>query len=115
MIEETIIRYLSGKGIAGGAVYAEAPEGINGEFVTIQMTGHSFRNQMHTAEIAVQAWADTKAEAAALSESAAECLLKMPEEEAEVSAVHLTNEYDFSDDRTKKYRYQAIYETAYFE
>ena len=111
IIEAYVIAYLDDLGYR---VYGEVPKSTEGEFVTVERTGAGWKNQIDSATLAVQAWADTMLEAATLADAVAEDLRSMIGED-EISSVSVTGPYNYTDPRTNKYRYQAAVYVVYYK
>lgn len=112
MIEKTVIDYLNSALTV--PVYAEVPETNTGVFVVVEKVGSSRTNYTDTATIAVQSYADTLAEAAALNLTAKNAMLEIINLDT-VAAVRLNSDYNFTDTATKRYRYQALFVITYYE
>lgn len=113
MIEKIIIDYLNEK--LDVPVYAEVPADDDGRFVVIEKTGSGRVNRLDSATIAVQSYADTMLDAAALNQVAKGYMLALPGESMDVSAVRLDTDYNFTDTETRKYRYQGVFVVTYYE
>ena len=115
MIETTLIKYLSSK-ISQG-VYAERPDNVPDEYVLIQKTGSSTDNLITTATIAIQsivnAKTKSKLDAATLNETIKAAMIGMTERD-DIARVRLNSDYDYTDDRTREYRYQAVYQITHY-
>lgn len=82
-------------------------------FVTIEQTGSRHLNHINSADIAIQSWAETRAEALTLNQQVVDA---MEEALAEVmiSRCQLQSYYNFPDLSSKTPRYQAVYEVVHF-
>lgn len=118
MIEKTLISYLINKTSALGNVFAERPETIPPSYIVIEKTGSSTTNMITTSTVAIQSCCDslqgkTFLDAAELNEE-----LKGVMEDFialdEVVMVDLNSDYNYTDDTTKEYRYQAVYEITHY-
>ena len=111
MIEATIIDYLSA--CLSVPVSGDIPENPPSSFVTVEQVGGTKDNKIESASIAVQSWADSRADAAALNE-----LVKVAMDDAvtlpNISRCHLDTNYNFTDETRKKPRYQAVFEVVFF-
>lgn len=90
----------------------EMPEGSPERFVVLEKTGSSVLDYIRTATFAVQSFAPSLLKAAELNEQvkdAMDALALMPE----ISRVKLDSDYNFTDAKTKHYRYQAVYDITY--
>lgn len=111
MIESVIIEYLENH--LSVPVYGDAPQDISGSFVTVEQVGGTLENKIESASIAVQSWADTRADAAALNDQV-KAVLAGAVELDNISKCHLDTNYNYTDTTTKKARYQAIFEVVFF-
>lgn len=116
MIITRIVEYLSGA--LEVPVYAEVPEArpdapLPSAFVVVEKTGSTEQNHIKTANVAVQSWADSMLEAYDLNyevKAAMRDFLELPS----ISSVRCTNDYNWTDDRTKQYRMQAMFDVIYY-
>lgn len=111
MIEKTMLDYLIGA--LDVPVYMEVPKDLPETFVTLQKTGSSRHWRVDHATFAIQSWAGSKIEAAALNESVKAALDEFGETSGSVGACRLNSDYDYTDASTKRYRYQAVYDVTY--
>lgn len=110
-IEEFIVDYLSGA--LSVPVSGDVPSPVLPRFVTVEKTGGGRENKIPSATIAVQAWAETRADAADLCsevEAAMEAILAEPE----ISRCALDSSYNFPDLERKKPRYQAVFSVIHY-
>lgn len=110
-IEEFIVDYLSG--VLSVPVSGDVPSPVLPRFVTVEKTGGGRENKIPSATIAVQAWAETRADAADLCsevEAAMEAILAEPE----ISRCALDSSYNFPDLERKKPRYQAVFSVIHY-
>jgi hypothetical protein len=91
----------------------EMPEDPTGQFVIIEKTGSSDTNRITKANFAIQSYADTLYEAAALNERVKEAMDSMLEL-GTISKVELNSDYNFTDTDLKAYRYQAVFVLTYY-
>lgn len=114
MIEVTIINYLSSvQGSAGIGVYAEMPTDTNPPFILVQKTGERVSDRVHSATIAVQSYATSMYNAAALNEQVKEWMDGLTALDG-IGSVRLNSDYNYTDTQTKKYRYQAVFDIVYY-
>lgn len=111
MIEKTVLDYLTAK-LSPTPVYMETPENPPEQYVLVDKTGGGMSDQIWTATIAVQSLAATLYDAALLNESVIQKMLAITGEE-DIGSVSLNSHYNFTDTRTKKYRYQAVFNLVY--
>lgn len=111
MIEETICGYLS-QALSVPA-WPEEPESAPERYIIVQRTGGGERNHVRRATVAVQSYGESLYQAAALHEevlSAMGGITALPH----VSACAVNSEYNYTDTRKHKYRYQAVFDLVYF-
>lgn len=111
MIEKTTLDYLSLK-LRPIKVALETPEKAPQKFVRIEKTAQALKNGISAATLAIQSYAPSLYEAAALSQRVIVAMLGIDELSA-IGGVRLINEHNFTNPQTKQYRYQAIF-TIYF-
>lgn len=120
MIEKVVFDYLSGQ--LDVPVFMELPEVPSesfpewpSEFVLIEKVGESVRNRIRTSSFALQSYSLTSLfKAAELDEKVRE-IMDVMAEETEVSRSHMASDYNHTDTRTKRYRYQCVYDITYVE
>ena len=76
------------------------------KFVTVERTGGKIDAFSDSPTFAVQAWAPTKAEAAALAEQAASAIDSWPMTEPSVADATVESLYDFADPDSRSQRFQ---------
>lgn len=111
MIEKIIIDYL--KTELTVPVVAEQPKTPSDSFVLIEKTGSSERNHTRSATMAIQSYSTTLLNAATLNEeviSKMREIVKLPS----IGSCFLNSDYNFTDETTKIYRYQAVFELTYY-
>lgn len=111
MIEATVLNYLETK-LAPVSVFMETPENPPDTYVLIEKTGGSMRDQIWSATLAVKSISSTLYNAAVLNDSVIGAMLDIVNAES-VSACSLNSNYNFTDTRTKEYRYQAVFDLVY--
>lgn len=112
IIEEVIRKYLDDE--LDVNVYTELPSDRPVTYVSIEKTGSSVSNRLHTATLAVQSVAASLYEAAKLNEvvkSAMDGAVSLNG----LSQVVCQTDYNFTNTKTKERRYQAVYEIYYTE
>ena len=112
MIEQRLLEYLNSS-LSPVQCYMEMPENPTGQFVIIEKTGSSITNRITKANFAIQSYADTLYEAAALNERVKEAMDSMLEL-GTISKVELNSDYNFTDTDLKAYRYQAVFVLTYY-
>jgi hypothetical protein len=86
----------------------------NKEFVLIEKTFENNTNHLKECNIAIQSYADSLYNAILLDEHVQK-VMQLFDTTDNIASVHLTNDYNFTDTTTKKYRYQAIYKIKYYK
>ena len=113
-IEAYIIKYLSEcESLAGVPVSGDIPHDIPSKFITVEKTGSGRADHIDAATIAVQSWAATRAEAAALNETV-KAAMDAAISKQEISRSELNSDYNYPDLSRNHPRYQAVYEIIYF-
>lgn len=118
MIEKTLISYLTNQTSAGDNVFAERPEDIPEKYILIQKTGSSTSDMIMTSTIAIQSIVDSMQggrllDAMDLNEDVKEVMADLIESD-DIVMVELDSDYNFTDDSTKEYRYQAVYQITHY-
>lgn len=113
MIEEIILHALErGTGVP---VYMEMPVDPPDAFCIIERTGGGQRGpEQRAALVAVQSYGQTLLEAAELNETVLDIMRELQYEELSVINCELNSAYNFTDENTKRYRYQAVFDLVYF-
>ena len=108
MIELTVLNYLTEE--LDVPVYMETPEEIPESYVLIQKTGSGRDNRIDRATFALQSIAPSLYEAAVLNESVKAAMDTMDEG---IFGADLNSDYEYTNQQTKQYRYQAVYDIYY--
>ena len=111
MIESVVLNYLNDA--ITPPCYMEMPEDPSGSFVIIDKTGSSVTNRITKANFAIQSYADTLYDAAALNEQVKAAMESMIELDT-ISKVELNSDYNYTDTALKAYRYQAVFVLTYY-
>lgn len=111
MIEKTVLDYLNNQ-LSTIPAYMEKPEKIPVSYVIIQKTGGGMENQIWHGTFAIQSIAASLYEASALNDAVIAAMLNITETE-DISACTLNSNYNYTDTRTKEYRYQAVFDLAW--
>lgn len=116
MIEKTLINYLNSK--LTPEVYAERPTIIPEKYILIEKTGTSRENMITTSVIAIQSIVDamqggSMLDAMDLNEDVKEAMEGLIALD-EIVRVTLDSDYNYTDDSTKEYRYQAVYQIIHY-
>lgn len=113
MIEVILLNFL--KSNLDVPVFALMPDLTkNSKFVLIEKTFENNTNQLKECNIAIQSYADSLYNAILLDEHVQKSM-ELFDTTDNIASVHLTNDYNFTDTTTKKYRYQAIYKIKYYK
>lgn len=110
------------RGMLEGAVsplraFAQVPDSRPEKFVTVERTGGKIDAFSDSPTFAVQAWAQTKAEAADLAEKVAAVIDSWPQTNPAVADATVESMYDFADPDSRSQRFQltvhaVIYNTT---
>lgn len=111
MIEKIVLDYL--KSHIEYPVYMEQPKTKPVTFVLLEKTSGGRENCLNSATIAIQSYSDTLFKAAELNETVKTTMLSIIELK-EIARCSLNSDYNFTDDTTKQYRYQAVYNFTYY-
>ena len=111
MIEKIIRDYLLN--VLDVPVYIDVPANPGDSYVVIDRTGGSETEHIRSATIAVKSYAPRKLAAAELHEQVLALLPGVATGET-VSACTVNAEYDYTDEETKRYRYQAVFDIVYY-
>jgi hypothetical protein len=111
MIESTVRDYLAEKLTVD--VYLEQPKEKPETFVLIEKTGGRLTEHIRSATMTIQSYATSLYNAAKLNEEiikAMEDILELNE----ITSCTLNSDYNYTDTRTKQYRYQAVFNLIYY-
>lgn len=112
MIEQTVKDYLGT--ILSVPVKTEVPKDPPSSFVVIEKTGGSSTNHISTNTLAIQSYAESMYLASLLNEevkNAMENIITLNS----ISRCSLEGDYNYTDTRTKQYRYQAVFSIVHYE
>ena len=110
IIEVYLIEYLSNE--LGINVYGQEEDAEDGSYVVIEKLGSYVENFTRHATIALKSYGTTLLESAKLNErvkNAMDDIIKKPE----ISCSKLNSDYNYTENKKKKYRYQAVYDLVY--
>ena len=117
MIETVVLNYLNS--VLEAPVLMELPEVPSEDYPTfpdqlviIELVGKSVTNHVKNASIALQSYANTLYNAAALDELVRAAMDDIAVS-TDLSGAHLASNYNHTDTRTGRYRYQCVYELYY--
>lgn len=108
MIELTVLNYLTEE--LDVPVCMETPEDIPESYVLVQKTGSGRDNRVDRATFALQSIAPSLYEAAVLNENVKAAMDTMNEG---IFGADLNSDYEYTNQKTKQYRYQAVYDIYY--
>lgn len=118
MIEVTLITYLMGKTSAGNNVFAERQKDSPSLYILIDKTGSSVDDKIPTSTIAIQSISDSMQGGSMLTAMTLNDEVKQVMDDLiardDIVKVRLTSDYNYTDDSTKEYRYQAVYEITHY-
>lgn len=112
MIEQTVKDYLGT--VLSVPVHTEVPENPPSSFVIVEKTGGSSTNHISTNTMAIQSYAESMYLASLLNEevkNAMENIITL----GSISRCSLEGDYNYTDTRTKQYRYQAVFSLVHYE
>lgn len=118
MIEATLIQYLIDKTSAGKNVFAERQKETPAKYILIEKTGSSTENMIPTSTIAIQSVVDSlqggkMLDAMTLNDEVKAAMNEIIDLDVIVK-VNLNSDYNYTDDSTKEYRYQAVYQVTHY-
>ncbi|MDY6211989.1 hypothetical protein [Hornefia butyriciproducens] len=111
MIELILLRYLEKK-LSPVPVLMEYPEENIRKFAVMEKTGSGESNGIQSAQIAIQSHGKNLMEAAELNEEVKDAMESLIEEDV-ICDVQRNTDYNFTDDSTGHYRYQAIFDIKF--
>lgn len=112
MIEKIILDYLSERFTE--PVLMEEPEVKPVTYVLIEKTGSGETNHIGSATIAVQSYAPSLYDAAALNERV-KTAMKNAITMDEIVKVTLNSDYNYTNTASKRYRYQAVFDVIFYD
>ena len=99
----------------GCPAYMEQPEDKPERYFVLERTGGGERGaEMQTATVAVQSYGPTMLDAAALNEQVLDIMSEIQYRENTIISCEVNSTYNFTDTRTKRYRYQTVIDLVYF-
>lgn len=111
MIEEIVINYL--QPILHVPVSTAHNEHDPDAFVIIERVGGGSENHVRNASIAIQSYAPTMYQAAQLHEAVLDAMDNIMALDG-IAWSNLNAEYNYTDEETKKPRYQALFDISYY-
>jgi len=113
MIEVTILDYLAGA--LGVPAYMELPPEAPESCLVLEKTGSGERDRLQEATIAVQSYGPTLYAAAELNQAVKAAMSAARDSLENVFRAECGGDYNFTDTRTKRYRYQAVFNIDFLE
>ena len=111
MIEIIIKKYLDGH--LDVPSFFEYETKMPDSFILIEKTSGSERDHSKSATFAFQSYAKSLYKACELNEKLKEAVEKMINLD-EIASVKLNSDYNFTDEETKQYRYQAVFDIKHY-
>ena len=111
MIEKTILDYLNG--VLSVPAYMERPENPPESYVIIEKTGSGRENRLNSATLAIKSHAPTLYGAAELNE-AVKAAMDNAVSLSSVTRCRLNSDYNYTEDATRQYRYQAVFDLWHY-
>lgn len=111
MIEKIILDYM--KEHASVPAHMQKPESPADSYILIEKAGAGRDNHVESSTIAIQSYAKSLYEAAALNEEVKELMESILELD-EISSVQLNSDYNFTELARKQYRYQAVFDITHY-
>lgn len=110
MVEKTILDYLSA--VLDVPVSLERLPDETERYVLIEKTGSSAENFIESATLAIQSYAESMYNAAALNVRVKDAMRDSVTLPA-ISKCKCNTDYNYTDTTKKKYRYQAVFDIVY--
>lgn len=111
MIEKVVLDYLTKQMTV--PAYMEEPEEPPESYILIEKTGGGSQGPLKTATLTIQSYAGTLEKAAELNEEMKKAMEDI-EDQNPISKAKINSDYNYTDTRTKRYRYQAVYDLIYY-
>lgn len=113
MIIEKVVREGLATALTNVNVYMEVPEACPASFVLIEKTGGGESNRILSSTLAIKSVASTLYGAASLNESVKDAMRGL-ESNQYISSIKLNSDYNFTDQNTKRYQYQAVFDIIHY-
>ena len=117
MIDITIKKYLE-KALSVPCRFEafDPDETEPGEYILIERVGSQMRNRVRTVSFAFQSYSlNSMQNAAELDLRVVNAMTDAPDHVDTITASHMVTEYNHTDTRTKKYRYQCTFDITFYE
>ena len=111
MIEEIVLNYLSEALRVPARM--EEQEGIGAEYVLVEKTGGGGNEYLKHSTVAIKSISTSLHKAAELNETVEEEMRKIISLD-DVTKCELNSDYNYTDTKKKKYRYQAIFDITHY-
>lgn len=112
LIEKLVIDYLEDE--LDVNVYAEEPDSNEKSYVVIEKTGSGRENYINQSTIAIQSYGETLYDAMVLNDKVKEAMNELWIKSYLVTASELNSDYNFTDTKRQRYRYQAVYDLTHY-
>ena len=113
MIEADVISYLKNRTSAGANVFADRQKNSPAKYIVVEKTGSRRDDRVNGATIAVQSIGPTLLDAASLNEEVKTQMDAIVSLEV-IGACRLNSDYNFTNQETKEYRYQAVFNITHY-
>lgn len=113
MVEKVVLDWLRAQ--LSVPVYMETPQTPPGEYVLLEKTGSGITNYIDRATLAIQSISSASLYRAGQINEMVKAAMDGIPARPEVFRAKRNTDYNFTDTRTKQYRYQAIYDMTYKE
>lgn len=110
-IEQIVIGYLATQ-LNGIPVVAEIPENEPSEYIVVEKTGGGIVNRIRNATLAIKSVSTSLLDAAELNDAVVAAMQEIVTLDT-VMKCELNSDYNYTDTRTKRYRYQAVFDLIY--
>ncbi|MBS7209320.1 MAG: hypothetical protein KH034_02700 [Lachnospiraceae bacterium] len=110
MIEKIVLDYLQKNKIAA---YLEENEEMPEEYVLIEKAGSGGTRHIKKATIIIQSYSVTLYKTMLLNEKVKRILEKLAELD-DICRCELNSDYNYTDTKRKKYRYQAVFDIVHY-
>ena len=114
MDSTALLREWLGSYLPQAQIVTQVPATWTGKLVSIERTGGKIDAFSDSPTFAVQAWAPSKAEAAALAKQAAAAIDGWPQVAPEVADARVESMYDFADPDSRSQRFQLTVHAVLF-
>lgn len=111
MIEKVILDYLEEK--LSAMVKMEEEAKMPDRYVIIEKTGSGENNFIKRATVAVQSYGESLYSASELNEAVKNAMKSITELDT-ISKCELNSDYNYTDTKRKKYRYQAVFDLVHY-